>query len=77
MFEMQVIGLRRFHYKNEQYHVAYDATTLYVTYKSNNVEGYCVDKIFIKTVNDKGVKLGDKIRVFYNRFAKVDSIEVL
>lgn len=74
---MKVIGKRNVSFTTKD-GVHIEGTNLFVTYQDQYTEGYATEKVFCSsriTVNH--VKLGDEIRVLYNKYGKPDMIEVL
>lgn len=75
MVEYNVIGKER---KNGEYEGrSFDNMMIYTTYADGKCEGLKVETFKIKTADCPAVKLGQKVRPYYNKFGQVDYIEIL
>lgn len=53
-------------------------TNLFVCYPHSHVVGVKTDKFFIKqSIDCSGIKSGDTIDISFNRYGKVDSLEIV
>lgn len=56
-----------------------DGYFLYLSEERKGVEGVATERVFLTDAKANGYKpyLGDELRLFYNRYGKLDSVEVL
>lgn len=73
----KLVGFRRFQYKRKSDGQIVDACNLYITYPGNvDVVGEVAETIFCKSeLVPKDLKVGDNLRVYYNRFGTVESVD--
>lgn len=74
---MKVIGIQHSEFDTRDgKHVS--GMFLYLSEVRNNVEGVATERIFLSNakVGDYPPMIGDEIKVNYNRFGKVDNIEI-
>lgn len=73
----KLVGFRRFQYKRKYDGQTVDACNLYITYPGNvDVVGEVAETIFCKSeLVPKDLKVGDNLRVYYNRFGSVESVD--
>lgn len=73
----KLIGMRRFSYKRKSDGQQIDACNLYIVYPGGkDVIGEMCEAVFCKSeLVPKELKVGDSIRVFYNRFGSVEAVE--
>lgn len=75
---MKVLGIQRgvsFKIDGREF----SGLNLYCAIKRDHVEGHATEKIFINMSKDcyavaSGLKVGDEIETYYNRYGKVESI---
>ena len=76
----KVLGIQKVSYVSKQ-NKQVEGTSLHVCYPDDNVEGMAVDKIYIsKSTNINNlplVKLNAEIDLRYNKYGKIESIEIL
>lgn len=75
----KLIGFRRFQYKRKSDGQMVDACNLYVTFTGGkDVVGEACEAIFCKSdCVPKGLQVGDSVRIYYNRFGGVETVEVV
>lgn len=73
----KLVGFRRFQYKRKSDGQIVDACNLYITYPGYvDVVGEVAETIFCKSeLVPKDLKVGDNLRVYYNRFGSVESVD--
>lgn len=73
----KLVGFRRFQYKRKSDGQVVDACNLYITYPGNvGVVGEVAETIFCKSeLVPNDLKVGDNLRVYYNRFGSVESVD--
>lgn len=75
---MNVIGMRKFEYKSKRSGEIYPAANLYCTEDRKGVAGKACFDLFCKAELVPGdLAVGDEVRVFYNRFGSVESMEII
>lgn len=74
--EMEVIGYRKVSFKGED-GVQISGVSLYVTWIDEHVEGVACEKIFVSEAKLEGHKVfvGESVRIHYNRYGKIGSLE--
>lgn len=50
---------------------------IYVTYERNNTQGLVAERIFLGSRVEVVPDVGDEIRLYYNRYGRVESIDIL
>lgn len=77
---MTIIGIRPYTLTTKDTGEVIDGVTLFCTYESDKVQGLAIDKISMsnKKLLELGYtpKLNDTIKVSYNRFGRVEAVEV-
>lgn len=75
----KLIGMRRFSYTRKKDGQTIDACNLYlVSPGGKDVVGEMCEAVFCKSeVVPKNLKVGDNLRVLYNRFGSVEAIETV
>lgn len=76
----KVVGKRRTQFTPKDGDKPISGYNLYVLSSEEHTEGYVADRIFVtdqKFVNSVVPAVGNLVDVRYNRFGKVDSVEVL
>lgn len=73
-----VVGKKILNFTTKEGNVI-DGCTYYITYEEKNVIGVTTDKVFVSTAKLDGtlINVGDVIDIFYNKFGKVDKVEVV
>lgn len=73
----KLVGFRRFQYKRKSDGQIVDACNLYITYPGNvDVVGEVAETVFCKSeLVPNDLKVGDNLRVYYNRFGSVESVD--
>ncbi len=76
---MNVIGYRRTSFRPQDGGQEISGVTLHLTEQRSGVEGLAVEHVFVSDRKLDGYfpQLGDDIRLFYNRYGKVDGVEML
>ena len=73
---MKVIGIREQERTSKSTGRSYMAVYLHCSFKDKNIEGLGVERLFCMKENcDPDIKIGDEIKVMYNRFGNVESVE--
>ncbi len=72
----EIIGVRHAEYDRKSDHRHINAYDIHMTYDDRNVDGLAVLSAFISTdyLNGYTPKVGDVVRVFYNRWGRVESL---
>lgn len=78
MSVFEVVGYRRSSFKPQDSNDTITGTTLYLQQEVSGVVGFACERIFVseKKMGTYVPALGDRVTVSYNRWGKVDSIEV-
>ena len=75
----RVIGVRNVSFEKDGRSI--NGKTVYVTYEDRNVNGMAAEKMFLndRILSDAGwnPSVDDAFRPYYNKFGKVDDIELL
>lgn len=75
---MKVIGMRKFEYTSKKTGNTFPAANLYVTEERNNVVGLSCFDIFVRAeLVPPELTVGDEVRCSYNRFGRVESIDLV
>jgi len=76
---MEIIGFKHSSFKPRDGDQEISGYTLYLTEEREDVEGYAADRAFItdKKLGTYKPALGDNVRLLYNRFGKVDAVELM
>lgn len=76
---MHVIGYQNVSFTPKGESQAINGVTLYLTEEREKVEGLATDRVFVseRKLGSYFPQLGDNIRLFYNRYGKVDGVELL
>jgi len=55
-----------------------DGTFLYLSEERNDVTGVATERVFLSDAKADGYKpaLGDELKLYYNRFGKLDAVEL-
>ena len=73
---MKVIGIREQECISKKTCNKYMAVILHCTYTDKNIQGQGVERLFLKKENvAPNIRLGDEIKVSYNRFGNIDTAE--
>lgn len=75
---MEIIGLKKSSFKPKDSDQEIKGVTLYLTEERDGVEGLAADHVFVsdKKLGPYLPAVGDEVRIFYNRWGKVDEIQV-
>lgn len=74
---MKVIGMKEQERTSKSTGRSYMAVYLHCTYEDRSVRGQGVERLFcMKEAVAPGINIGDEIRVLYNRFGNVESVEL-
>lgn len=76
---MTIIGLRRSKFTPQDGGQEISGWTLHMTEERDNVEGYAVEHVFASDRRLYGYtpQLGDEVKVNYNRYGRVDSVDLI
>lgn len=76
---MEIVGIKRSKWTPKDGGNEIAGYNLYLCYEHDDVEGMATDRIFVSDKKLQGYvpKVGDYVRVLYNRWGKVDLIEQL
>lgn len=77
---MKLVGFRKFEYTSKRTGQIYPACNLYVTYppkENSDTVGLVCESIFcpVSSLGTYQPKVGDEIKVYYNRYGSVDAID--
>lgn len=74
----KLIGMRRFSYTRKKDGQTIDACNLYlVSPGGKDVVGEMCEAVFCKSeIVPKELKIGDNLRILYNRFGSVEAVEI-
>jgi len=73
---MKVIGIKEQERTSKSTGNKYTAVYLHCTYPDKNMQGQGVERLFCKKENvAPNIRIGDEIKVSYNRFGNVESVE--
>ena len=74
---VKVVGKKVLNFTTEDGKVV-DGAHYHLTYEEDGVEGLAAEKIFVSSakLNSAEVSVGDMLEVYYNRYGKVDKIQV-
>lgn len=77
--ENVVVGAKKTSFVTKDTKETIEGYNIYVTYDAAGVEGQAADRFFISMAKSGEWKPtpGDIIKIIYNRFGKVDAVEVL
>jgi len=76
----KVIGIRAVNFTPKDQTTAIEGTNLYCAYEDEHITGCGCEKFFVtprKFINGIVPRVNDLINVSYNRYGKVDSVEVV
>lgn len=76
---MKILGIEQVNYTSKKTGRDVHAVRLYCSEPARNVQGVRVDTLFVPQVifDSVAVQVGDEIRPLYNRFGRVEAVEVL
>ena len=76
---MHVIGYQQVSFTPKGETQAITGVTLYLTEERDKVQGLAADRVFVsaRKLGSYFPQLGDEIRLSYNRYGKVDAVELL
>ncbi len=79
MIVYSILGIGSYSFADEKTGVVYEGKSFYVGYKSDNVDGYVCEKVNIsnKKLGDMTFKTGDKIYILYNKYGKVEFLQLV
>ncbi len=74
-----IVGIKRHDYVSKRDGKRKLGTTLYMSYEMSNMEGTAVLEEYINNeyCDTSGLEVGDVIRLFYNRWKKVEGFELV
>ena len=75
---MEIIGLKRSKFTPKDSDQEISGYTLYLTEEREDVQGYAADRVFVsdKKLGPYQPAVGDEVRIYYNRWGKVDEVQV-
>lgn len=76
----KVMGVRAVSFTPKDQEKAIEGTNLYCAYEDEKITGYGCERFFVtpkKFVNGVVPRVNDVINVMYNRYGKVESVEVI
>lgn len=74
----EVVGIRRAERTSKQTGKPYSGINLYCTYESPSIDGLGVENFFAMADRvPPGIRIGSIVRPLYNRWGKIESIEVV
>ena len=75
-----IVGLRKRKFTDNNNRPV-EGTNVYLTFEDRNIEGKGTDKVFLYTDKIKSLardpEVGDTLFISYNRYGKVDEVELL
>ena len=76
---MKVVGIEKVDYVSKKTGKSVRGKKLHMCLKTENenVKGYQVESAFIPEVVECNVKVGDEVKLFYNKYGSVDAISVV
>lgn len=74
--DIKVIGFRNIKFKAQDGNMI-EGTQYFGTFPESHTTGFMTDKFFItpQKLHGQDIKVGDTVRVFYNRYGKIDAFE--
>lgn len=72
----ELLGIEEVDYENKMGRRV-KGLKLHLTYQKKDVEGMCVETVFVSERIECNAQLGDIVRVVYNRFGSVTDVEVV
>jgi hypothetical protein len=76
--EMKVIGIGRSNRTSKTTGREYTAVNVYCTYGMNGIDGLACEAVFCTSAAvPDGIKVGDRVRVLYNKFGHVEKVEIV
>ena len=74
-----IVGLRKMKFTDKDNRVV-DGTQVFLTYQNENIDGEGTDKVFLSADRlrqlERDPEIGDRIFISYNRYGKVDEVEL-
>lgn len=70
-----VIGIETVRYTNKDGKEV-NGVRLHLTFENPKTDGLCCDSVYMKTDVAKGVNVGDVVRIFYNKYGRVEFVNV-
>ena len=75
-----IVGIRRMKFTDNNNRPV-EGTSIFLTYDDKNIEGQGTDKVFLNKDRIKSLErdpeVGDQIFISYNRYGKVDEVELM
>ena len=73
-----VVGKKKISFTSKDGHEI-NGANLHINYEENGVEGLAAEKFFISAVkfNANDISVGDTINVLYNKYGKVEKVEIV
>lgn len=75
-----IVGIRSMKFTDNQ-NRAVEGSSIFLTYEDKNIRGLGTDKVFLNSDRIKSLErdpeVGDTIFISYNRYGKVDEVELL
>lgn len=75
-----IVGLRKMSFTDNQ-NRKIEGTNVFLTYQDKNIQGLGTDKVFLNVDRirslERDPEVGDTIFISYNRYGKVDEVEVM
>lgn len=75
-----IVGIRSMKFTDNQ-NRAVEGSSIFITYQDKNITGVGTDKVFLNSDRIKSLQrdpeVGDTIFISYNRYGKVDEVELL
>ena len=74
----KVIGLKGYDFVNDKTGERVQGIKLYLTYTDDKVNGYACDNVNISLAKfDENIKPGSSVNVFYNKYGKVEQVQLI
>ena len=76
--ECKVIGYGKTEFKPQDSNEPIRGMNLYVSYEKDNVTGVAAERLFIteKKIGTYLPQVGDQVNIIYNRYGKVEAVEL-
>lgn len=78
MIDYRVLGVSRVSGTSKTTGQAYSGVNVYACYADGRTDGLACDRVYIsdRVLNGQDIRVEDNIHIFYNRFGRVDGVEV-
>ena len=73
----EVIGIEKVDYISKKTNKQVKGYTLHLCYEKENCDGLAVVNEFVGEEYGKDIKVNDKIELFYNKYGKINKIDIV